>query len=194
MNTLKYSTCNITNGLDRYPNSCYNTEDIWVQRSWQRACFGTAFPDIRTPHAGPNTAKQSERASNTSKKHRFFSTLFLHFLQSQTRKYSKHALYIETSFMTSCPHSVLPERDRTCLSYPVFEPKYICIFSTKSKKIHTAIPLVQMQNDLVGVFDPRGISIVADANIQRAVFCISKGNDFFADISHGLCIGTIPQT
>jgi hypothetical protein len=30
MNTLKYSTCNITNGLDRYPNSCYNTEDIRV--------------------------------------------------------------------------------------------------------------------------------------------------------------------
>ena len=46
--------------------------------------------------------------------------------------------------------------------------------------------IVQLQNDLVGVFDSHNTSIVADANIQRTAFCVGKGNDFFADIAHDL--------
>ena len=103
-------------------------------------------------HSNPTRRTKHCQTERKSIKHQQKASVFLYPFSPffaipnteifQTRKYSKHALYIETSSMTSCPHSVLPERDRTCLSYPVFEPKYICIFSTKSKKIHTAIPLV----------------------------------------------------
>ena len=46
--------------------------------------------------------------------------------------------------------------------------------------------IVQLQHDLIGVFDPHNTSIVADANIQRSAFCVGKCNDFFANIAHDL--------
>ena len=68
--------------------------------------LGPHSQTFEPPHTGPNTAKQSERASNISKKQRIISTLFLHFLQSQMRKHPEDAHYIETSSMTSCSLSV----------------------------------------------------------------------------------------